>query len=255
VDPDPKPCFQGSDHEDKVVIPGQYNGAGRPDPRHHAFISEFAPTLTIFSSIRKPILLQMVGSNGRTYPFIVKAGEDLRQDQRIQQLFDICNRQLAGDLNARQDSFGSRIETYSVVPLTKRLGLIEFVPNTLPLKDFINLVPQAQHQADQASRSYTSGMHALTKQHSKLGSASWKDFSYAPLVRDEAIVGNYKKAADLMDRFNLRSALVSISSGAEGFYFLRKSFISSYAVLSAVQWLLGENKYSLIFNANVLDLI
>ncbi len=187
--------------------------------------------------------LQVVGSNGRTYPFIVKAGEDLRQDQRIQQLFHICNGQLgeAGDLNARQEvtSAHSRIETYTVVPLTKRLGLIEFVPNTLPLRDFIHLIPQAQHQAEQATRSYISGMHALTKQHSKLGVVSWKDFQYAPLVADEAIVANYNKAADLIERFNLRSALVSISSGAEGFYFLRKSFITSYAVLSAVQWLLG----------------
>jgi DNA-dependent protein kinase catalytic subunit len=190
--------------------------------------------------IRNPAL-QVVGSNGRTYPFIVKLGEDLRQDQRIQQLFHICNSQLgAGDLNARQmSSAHSRIETYAVVPLTKRLGLIEFVPNTLPLRDFIHLIPQAQHQAEQATRSYISGMHALTKQHSKLGVVSWKDFQYAPLVADEAIVGNYNKAADLIERFNLRSALVSISSGAEGFYFLRKSLITSYAVLSAVQWLLG----------------
>jgi hypothetical protein len=50
--------FQGSDYEDRVEMPGQYGGLGRPDPGQHACIAEFGHTLTIFSSIRKPILLQ-----------------------------------------------------------------------------------------------------------------------------------------------------------------------------------------------------
>ena len=234
--------FQGSDFEDKIEIPGQYTGLSRPDPRKHAFISEFSPTVTIFSSIRKPMLIQVVGSDGRSYPFIVKAGEDLRQDQRIEQLFDICNRQLTSD---DVGGGGGRIETYTVVPLTKRLGLIEFVPNTLPLRDFIHLVPQAKHQTDQATSSYFSGMQAITKEHAKQAAVAVGAmvFVQAPLVPDEAIVRNYNKAVDLVERFNLRSALVSISAGAEGFYYLRKNFISSYAVLSAVQWLLGKIKY------------
>jgi DNA-dependent protein kinase catalytic subunit len=238
--------FQGSDFEDKVEIPGQYTGLSRPDPRKHAYISEFAHTVTVFSSIRKPILVKMVGSNGRTYPFIVKAGEDLRQDQRIEQLFEICNRQLAEDVGVHHYPLGAHIETYSVVPLTKRLGLIEFVPNTLPMKDFISLVPHAQHQIDQATASYFKGMHVLTKEFSKAASISAKDFQFCSLVQDDAIVRNYIKAVDLVERFTMRRALASISSGAEGFYYLRKTFVSSYAVLSAVQWLLGKRRSSFV---------
>ena len=33
----------------------------------------------MFDSIRKPMLLTILGSDGRKYPFIAKAGEDIRQ--------------------------------------------------------------------------------------------------------------------------------------------------------------------------------
>ncbi len=37
----------------------------------------------MFDSIRKPMLLTMLGSDGRKYPFIAKAGEDIRQGLSI----------------------------------------------------------------------------------------------------------------------------------------------------------------------------
>jgi hypothetical protein len=153
--------FQGADFADQVEIPGQYgNMAGRPDPRQHATLAEFVRTVTVFSSIRRPMLVRMVGSDGRTYPFIVKAGEDLRQDQRIEQLFEICNRQLAACGSGHVDGgLALRMQTYSVVPLSKRLGLIQYVGDTLPLRNFINLSPAAvTQQEQQAQRSYISGM-------------------------------------------------------------------------------------------------
>ncbi|KAF9944161.1 hypothetical protein BGZ65_012511 [Modicella reniformis] len=43
------------------------------------------------SSIRKPKKLCILGSDGREYQFLVRGGEDLRLDQRIQQLFALMN--------------------------------------------------------------------------------------------------------------------------------------------------------------------
>lgn len=102
------------------------------------------------NSIRKPIKTTIVGMNGKEYPFLIKFGEDIRLDQRIQQLYilmntifvsDKTNYQLltyqvylcfilAFDLEEKQDLF-------KVVPLTSRIGLIQWVENTTSLNNFI----------------------------------------------------------------------------------------------------------------------
>lgn len=48
-------------------------------------------------SMRNPIRITMVGNNGEKYNFLIKFGEDLRQDQRIQQLHSIINDTLSNN--------------------------------------------------------------------------------------------------------------------------------------------------------------
>ena len=43
-------------------------------------------------SIRRPKKIVIRGDDEKEYPFLVKGGEDLRLDQRIEQLFDLMNR-------------------------------------------------------------------------------------------------------------------------------------------------------------------
>ena len=38
------------------------------------------------SSLRKPMRITVRGDNEREYMFLVKGGEDLRQDQRVEQV-------------------------------------------------------------------------------------------------------------------------------------------------------------------------
>ena len=85
--------------------------------------------VTPFPSLRNPIKLTAIGDNGKQYHFIAKYGEDLRQDQRIQQAFSLCNSMLAGHQTPLPD-----IVTYAVVPFNERLGVLEFVPKTVTYK-------------------------------------------------------------------------------------------------------------------------
>jgi DNA-dependent protein kinase catalytic subunit len=79
-----------SNYFESVEMFGQYEGNGCvPDPSRHVKISSFGEILTSFQSIRRPIKVTIVGDNGRSYDWIVKYGEDLRQDQRIQQVSQI----------------------------------------------------------------------------------------------------------------------------------------------------------------------
>lgn len=128
------------------------------------------------TSIRRPKRLIMRGNDERDHPFLVKGGEDLRQDQRIEQLFGVMNIILSQDTACSQRSL--MLRTYQVVPITSRyrigfwqriwclrfgqssfvvcwmvvcshqstgkilffvcrIGLIEWMENTCTLKDFL----------------------------------------------------------------------------------------------------------------------
>lgn len=72
------------------------------------------------ASIRKPKRIVIRGHDEREYPFLVKGGEDLRQDHRIQQLLQVMNSVLAHDAACGQR--GLQVTTYHVVPMTSRCG-------------------------------------------------------------------------------------------------------------------------------------
>ena len=46
-------------------------------------IAGFKDEVKVFPSLRRPIKITMIGDDGKDYNFLVKNGEDLRQDQRI----------------------------------------------------------------------------------------------------------------------------------------------------------------------------
>ncbi len=70
------------------------------------------------SSIRKPKRITIRGNDEREYMYLVKGGEDLRLDQRIEQLFTIMNKVFTKDPVCRQRKLG--LKTYQVIPMTPR---------------------------------------------------------------------------------------------------------------------------------------
>lgn len=70
------------------------------------------------NSIRRPKRLIVRGDDEREYPFLVKGGEDLRQDQRIEQLFTVMNILLAQNTTCAHSRM--QLRTYQVVPITTR---------------------------------------------------------------------------------------------------------------------------------------
>jgi hypothetical protein len=70
------------------------------------------------ASMRKPKRIIIRGHDEKEYPFLVKGGEDLRQDQRIEQLFEVMNVILSHDAACGQRNM--QLRTYRVVPMTSR---------------------------------------------------------------------------------------------------------------------------------------
>ena len=69
-----------------LSIPGQY----RPGDEVVG-ISHVEDTMSVIMSKQRPRKCTMVGSNGRKYPYLLKGHEDLRQDERVMQLFGLVN--------------------------------------------------------------------------------------------------------------------------------------------------------------------
>jgi ataxia telangiectasia mutated family protein len=59
----------------------------------------------------------------------------LRQDAIMEQVFDQVSELLKTNRSTRQRNLS--IRTYKVLPLTEKAGVIEFVPNTIPLHDYL----------------------------------------------------------------------------------------------------------------------
>ena len=110
-------------------------------------ISKLEPQMTIASGVSAPKIITAVGSNGVRYKQLVKGGhDDLRQDAIMEQVFAAVSSLLKLHRATQQRNLG--IRTYKVLPLTSTSGLIEFVPDTIPLHEFLMPAHERYHPKD-----------------------------------------------------------------------------------------------------------
>lgn len=189
-------------------------------------------------SLRKPKRIIMRGHDEREHPFLVKGGEDLRQDQRIEQLFEVMNIILSRDAACSQRNM--QLRTYRVVPMTSRLGLIEWIENTCTLKDLL-----LNNMSREEKASYTSDSKApmcdysewLTKMSGKRGTGAYM-LMFKRANRTETITA-FRKRESKVPADLLKRAFVRMSTGPEAFLALRSHFASSHALLCVSHWVLG----------------
>ena len=135
---------------------GQYGGFVPPQPRTHAVIGSFSPSLLVLASIRKPMRMTVnvhmpvsdtissigpststIGlSTGFRVHYLHKTGEDMRMDQRVEQVFDACNEAIRAHCSAHRSEL-VRVRTYRIEPLTSTIGLLEWVDNTVTVKKVV----------------------------------------------------------------------------------------------------------------------
>jgi len=76
-----------------------------------------------------------MGDDGREYVFLLKGHEDIRQDERVMQLFGLVNTLLSTDPKTCKKDLS--IRKYPVIPLSHQAGLIGMVPNCDTLNQLI----------------------------------------------------------------------------------------------------------------------
>lgn len=122
-----------------IEIPGQdESGMFHQEPitSKNVKIANFKKVCLVLGSIRRPKKITIHGNNEKDYHILVKGGEDLRLDQRVQQLFTIMNSIFSSDPSCENRDLN--IKTFKVVPVSNRLGIFEWVDNTEPLKALIS---------------------------------------------------------------------------------------------------------------------
>ncbi|KAG0181763.1 phosphatidylinositol kinase- protein kinase tor1 [Apophysomyces sp. BC1034] len=114
----------------ELCVPGYYR-SGEPIVR----ISKFNSNLSVIASKQRPRKLTIVGSDGKDYMYLLKGHEDLRQDERVMQLFGLVNTLLKNDAETFKRHLN--IERYPAIPLSPNSGLIGWVPDTDTLHTLI----------------------------------------------------------------------------------------------------------------------
>ncbi|EFA79656.1 DNA-dependent protein kinase subunit [Heterostelium album PN500] len=239
--------FDRSNQLTEIELPGQYHGTSKPQPEIHIKISSFDPNLLVMGSLRKPKRIKIHGSDEQDYPFLIKGGEDLRLDQRIQQLFFVMNEILKRD--PATSKRGLHIKTYQVVPMTGKVGIIEWLNDTKPLKEIIE-DQMAVHQNVERSNVSLSRMEAY-KIHNEWINSFGKYIKMAnppagPLYQqmfmhsDRAdAIKKQEKQHDKVPANLLQNGIWAISSSPESYLFIRNSFARSLATFSICSYIIG----------------
>ncbi|XP_061175418.1 DNA-dependent protein kinase catalytic subunit-like [Saccostrea echinata] len=226
------PSIQGKDLE----IPGQYDGVTKPLPEYHIKVVGFDQRVKVMTSIRKPKRITIRGNDEREYHYLVKGGEDLRQDQRIEQLFFLMNQVLESDPACKQRNL--KIKTYQVIPMTPRVGLIEWMNNTIPLKDFLysNLTDQEtkfMHSKQGPMHLHTTWIMKLNKDQIPAYMQMYLKYNMTETKRE------LQKKESCVPWDLSRRAFHKMSTSPEAFHVLRCKCASTHALISICQYILG----------------
>ena len=120
-----------------IEVPGQYdNHDQEPIQNKNVKIASIKKSVLILPSLMRPKRITVHGSNEKDFNLLIKGGEDLRLDQRIQQLFHIVNGIFREDSACQSRNLN--LKTFGIVPITNNLGSLEWIDNTEPLKVMIN---------------------------------------------------------------------------------------------------------------------
>jgi len=198
-----------------LAVPGTYE-VGRQVVR----ISRFVSTLKVIDSKQHPRKLKVKGSDGKLYSFLLKGHEDLRQDERVMQLFGLVNSFLAQDRETGHRDLS--IRRYAVIPLSVQSGLIEWVPHC----DTVHLLV----------KEYRDREKILLNIEQRIMVQMAPDYQTLSLIQKVEV---FQRALadttgeDLSKIFRLQS------NSAEAWLARRSTYTRSLAVMSMVGYILG----------------
>ena len=198
-----------------LAVPGTYK-SGQPVVR----ISMFDATLSVINSKQRPRKLNVKGSDGVMYAFLLKGHEDIRQDERVMQLFGLCNTLLANDSECYKRHLN--IQRYPAIPLSQNSGLFGWVPNSDTLHVLI--------------REYRESRKILLNIEHRIMLQMAPDYDNLTLMQKVEVFGY---ALDNTTGQDLYRVLWLKSKSSEAWLERRTNYTRSLGVMSMVGYILG----------------
>lgn len=199
----------------ELAVPGSYNPKAVP-----ICIAKVEPQLNIITSKQRPRKLTIKGSNGRNYMFLLKGHEDLRQDERVMQLFGLVNTLLNSEISTSKQNLA--IQRYAVIPLSPNSGLIGWVPHCDTLHSLI--------------RDYREKKKILLNMEHRLMLRMAPDYDRLTLMQKVEV---FEHALENTSGDDLAKILWLKSPSSEVWFDRRANYTRSLAVMSMVGYILG----------------
>ncbi|KAL1936471.1 hypothetical protein VTP01DRAFT_605 [Rhizomucor pusillus] len=199
----------------ELCVPGYYR-SGEPIVR----IARFNPSLTVIPSKQRPRKLTIIGSDGKEYMYLLKGHEDLRQDERVMQLFGLVNTLLKNDPETFKRHLN--IERYPAIPLSPNSGLIGWVPDTDTLHTLI--------------RDYRESRKILLNIEHRLMLQMAPDYDNLTVIQKVEV---FQFAFEKTSGQDLYRVLWLKSRNSEAWLDRRTNYTRSLAVMSMVGYILG----------------
>ena len=198
-----------------LAVPGTYR-SGKPVVR----INSFETTFTVINSKQRPRKLSVNGSDGVAYAFLLKGHEDIRQDERVMQLFGLCNTLLSNDSECFKRHLN--IQRYPAIPLSQNSGLLGWVPNSDTLHVLI--------------REYRESRKILLNIEHRIMLQMAPDYDNLTLMQKVEVFGY---ALDNTTGQDLYRVLWLKSKSSEAWLERRTNYTRSLGVMSMVGYILG----------------
>lgn len=180
----------------------------------------FDPVSSVIASKQRPRKLSLKGSDGHPYTYLIKGHEDIRQDERVMQLFGLCNTLLANDPECLKRHLN--IQRYSAIPLSTQSGLLGWVPNSDTLHILI--------------RDYRESRKILLNIEHRIMLQMAPDYDNLALMQKVEVFGY---ALDNTTGQDLYRVLWLKSKSSEAWLDRRTSYTRSLGVMSMVGYILG----------------
>ena len=254
------------DATEAIHVPGQYSGdVAAPDVESLVRLVSVTPTTLVMRSMRLPKRLILHGNDeGETW-WLVKGGEDVRLDERIQALFGVMNKVLAEDATCARRNLG--VVRYAVVPMTPLLGVLEWVQNTKPVRgmiqDYLWKIQQERGAGGSSrGRSRSRGKGGQKKvilawrkaedafrvgllqglSQKKDERPNWAKVVYPHVFQTQsasAVTTRYASAARQIPWDALRNSVLELAASPEAMLAVRSQLITSMAVSSICSYVIG----------------
>lgn len=222
-----------------IDIPWLISGNSHLNLEKPVKIVSFDQNVLILRSVRKPKRIGIHGSDEKLYFAMVKGGEDLRLDHRIEQVFTVMNRIFLSSPDCAKSDL--HLKTFNITPITKRLGIIEWVNNTEPLRETLDYELDRHYKIKGIGQTQANLLRKTwLKSLIGAGDDNYIQHHLIALGKDaESIVSHFKTHESSIPWDLIRQSLLTMGQTPESYMYLRKQFIHSLAAICIAGYVIG----------------